>query len=124
MSETRADKAARYRARVRRQRREDYMQDCLERAQQQEEQEWQDDGCYQPGGADIVPPRRVRLFGWAFLVVFFLGAMLFFGCRVNWYAPIALCLIVGVCILPTAIEFMCRGTRVLKHDRASFIFWR
>lgn len=75
------------------------------------------------GGSDIIPPRPVRLFGWFLFLAFFLGSMIFIGVKVGWFAPLSL--IVGVCVilLPSTIEFLCRGNRVLKHDRGSFFIW-
>lgn len=87
------------------------------------EEKEQRGACYGNGGPDVVPPHGVRLFGWCFLATFFLGAMIFFGLRVNWFAPIGLLFCVGVCLLPSTVEFLCRGNKVLKRDRSSFFWW-
>lgn len=130
MSDPRAERArAKFKERRRRMReRGDYSYDTLEREHQEERRQFYEEeerrgACCCHGEPDVIPPRPVRVFGWLFFLAFFFGAMIFMGVRVGWWAPLMLIACVCVVLLPSTIEFMCRGNRVLKHDRGSFFFW-
>lgn len=122
---------------VRRKMREDgdYTFESLERGREYEyEQEYEQERLRSyrdarvPGSddPDWTPSRSVRKAGFVLLFLILTGSGFIMASFIGWGMTIlywvSMIVILLVAALPTLVELMIRGNRVIKHDRSRFVF--